>query len=438
MKQSFFKIYNKIKEDETLVSLNKGLFISFGGQILAFIFATLLHILFARAAGPSNYGIYAYASSWILLFALISKFGFGSALMRFIAAYEAKKDWALLKGIIIRSHQFSFSINLVFGSAIVIVFFLLKGETGLNITSVLIPAMFLGIAMTHLQLISSTLLGLRQVFLAKFISPVFRPVILSIVLGGFLLFPEKKVTGLDLIAFDAVATSLLVFVSAFFLYKKIPVIVRSTKAHFQSREWVSVTFPLFLLGLVQVAITQTDILMLGSLSGLKNAGIYNAVTKISFILTYMLISVNVVIAPLISRFYSLGEITKIKKIFRFIRILLATLSVPAAVALIIFSDLFLSVFGDDFSSGASALKIVVLGKLVSVIAGPVGFLYTMTDNHIIALKVFGFSAVLNIVLNYYFIKLWGINGAALASTITLIFWNVILITFSKKKFGCFI
>ncbi|MCK4889649.1 MAG: polysaccharide biosynthesis C-terminal domain-containing protein, partial [Candidatus Aminicenantes bacterium] len=173
----------------------------------------------------------------------------------------------------------------------------------------------------------------------------------------------------------------------------------------------------------------------GSLSGLKDAGIYNAVVKLCFIITFSLISVNSVIAPLISRFYSLGKSDEIKKIFRFTRVLLAMISLPLGAFLFLLSDFCLSVFGDIFINGSTSLKIMVIGKLVTVIAGPIGFLYSMTGHHNSALKVFGISAIMNIALNFIFIRLWGMDGAALASTITIIFWNLTLIFLSKKKFG---
>ena len=124
--------------------------------------------------------------------------------------------------------------------------------------------------------------------------------------------------------------------------------------------------------------------------------------------------------------------------FFFTRITLAIVSIPSVIALFVFSKFFLSIFGEVFISGTIALKILVIGKLVGVIAGPVGVLFTMTGNHYTSLKVFSIAAIMNIVLNFVFINLWGINGAALASTITLIFWNVTLISLSKKKFGSFI
>jgi len=54
-------------------------------------------------------------------------------------------------------------------------------------------------------------------------------------------------------------------------------------------------------------------------------------------------------------------------------------------------------------------------------------------------KIWGFlmfiSALMNIILNYFFISLWGIVGAGIATAFSLIFMNVAAIYLVKKKVG---
>ncbi|MCK4889111.1 MAG: oligosaccharide flippase family protein, partial [Candidatus Aminicenantes bacterium] len=152
------KILNKISGDDNLSFLSKGIVISFGSQGLAFVLSTFLHIFIARTAGPENYGIYAYAVSWTLLFAMMSKFGFVPSVLRFVASYEANGKWGLLKGIIIKSHQISFALNIVFGSISFIILLIVRKEIGVSISNVLLVSILLGTGMTHLQIIASSLL----------------------------------------------------------------------------------------------------------------------------------------------------------------------------------------------------------------------------------------------------------------------------------------
>jgi len=59
----------------------------------------------------------------------------------------------------------------------------------------------------------------------------------------------------------------------------------------------------------------------------------------------------------------------------------------------------------------------------------------MTGNQNILAKILFFAAVMNIGLNLYLIPIYGINGAALASMISLIIWNSAMILAVKKKLG---
>ena len=59
----------------------------------------------------------------------------------------------------------------------------------------------------------------------------------------------------------------------------------------------------------------------------------------------------------------------------------------------------------------------------------------MTGNQNILAKILLFAAILNIVLNLYLIPKYGIDGAALASVISIVVWNSGMILAVKKKLG---
>ena len=45
------------------------------------------------------------------------------------------------------------------------------------------------------------------------------------------------------------------------------------------------------------------------------------------------------------------------------------------------------------------------------------------------------GAVINVVLNYYLIPIYGIKGAAISSVVSLSFWNLTMVYMVKRKFG---
>jgi len=82
-----------------------------------------------------------------------------------------------------------------------------------------------------------------------------------------------------------------------------------------------------------------------------------------------------------------------------------------------------------------ALGLLAVGRLVNASTGPVGYLMNLTGYQNLSARVYGFSALLNILLNGALIPLWGLAGAVLATTTTMILWNVCLYILVKKHLG---
>lgn len=94
-------------------------------------------------------------------------------------------------------------------------------------------------------------------------------------------------------------------------------------------------------------------------------------------------------------------------------------------------------FGDgrEFLVGMDSLFILLIGQLISVLCGSVLVLLNMTGNQWTVQTILVTAAILNIMLNAILIPNLGIEGAAWATTISTIFWNVWGIRAVRKKLG---
>ena len=70
--------------------------------------------------------------------------------------------------------------------------------------------------------------------------------------------------------------------------------------------------------------------------------------------------------------------------------------------------------------------------LVNVMSGSVGALMMMTGRHHFASMVVSLCAALNILLNYLLIPKLGIEGAATATAITVVIWNVTFVLSTRS------
>ena len=69
---------------------------------------------------------------------------------------------------------------------------------------------------------------------------------------------------------------------------------------------------------------------------------------------------------------------------------------------------------------------LALGQLVNAGMGSVGALLNMTDHERDTLRGVAIAAVANVVLGLVLIPLYGLEGAAIATAVPLIIWNLLL------------
>jgi O-antigen/teichoic acid export membrane protein len=93
------------------------------------------------------------------------------------------------------------------------------------------------------------------------------------------------------------------------------------------------------------------------------------------------------------------------------------------------------VYGEEYKSGYVALVILLAGQVVNAGSGPVALLLNMTGYERYTLRGVGVSTILNVVLNVILIPKYGIAGAAVASALTLVGWNLILVYFVARELG---
>jgi O-antigen/teichoic acid export membrane protein len=187
---------------------------------------------------------------------------------------------------------------------------------------------------------------------------------------------------------------------------------------------------------LQTINSQTNILVLGLFHSAKDVGIYQVAMQASVVLAFGLEAVNMVAAPQFARLHGQRDIRRLQK--------MATSSARASLLLagmgflalaILAPALFEFLFGREFSAGYAALMILCVGQLVNVGMGSVGMLLAMTGHERVVTKGVAASAALNIVLSGILVPAYGMEGAALAATISLVVLNIALWRVVRIKLG---
>jgi O-antigen/teichoic acid export membrane protein len=205
----------------------------------------------------------------------------------------------------------------------------------------------------------------------------------------------------------------------------------------QSQSYAAIlklSMPMFLANSIYLANQWIDTLMLGSLRGNEETGIYTVAMRIANVLGIILISVNSTTASKISRFYHQGNTSKFHNVIRTNSKIIFYTTTPILLLLCIGRDFLLSIFGAEYIAASFPILFLILGQYFAAISGSVGIILKLTGKHIAYQNIIIVSTIINILLNYLLIPSLGILGAAIATSTSTIALNLIAGVVVKKQY----
>ena len=193
------------------------------------------------------------------------------------------------------------------------------------------------------------------------------------------------------------------------------------------------SYPMFLTASVMFLMGYVDSFMISYYLDEYQVGIYGACISLSMIITFIPMAIGGYISPKVAQAYSNKEREEVKSLFKDSVKLIAITTIPIFVAIVYFSDFFLGLFGQEFTVATMTLMIVSIGYLSESLCGPVGFILNMTDNQHIFMKILLISLFINVLFNALLIPIYGINGAAIALMLSMLFWTLSSLIVLKRK-----
>ena len=185
------------------------------------------------------------------------------------------------------------------------------------------------------------------------------------------------------------------------------------------------SYPMAISSLGFFLLLSIDMLFLKRYSDFKNIAYYAVAIKLIFVLSLILNGINASIAPKIAELYSKNDHTALKSFLRANARLIFFLSLPLILGLLIFPSTLLGFFGEDYIQATSALYFLLAGHFASTIFGAVAVYLNMTGKQALFQNILLITVCLNLMLNWLLIPKYGIEGAAIASSACVIFWNVV-------------
>jgi O-antigen/teichoic acid export membrane protein len=148
-------------------------------------------------------------------------------------------------------------------------------------------------------------------------------------------------------------------------------------------------------------------------------GVYGATVRTGQSLLLFLTSMSLVFSPFVADLHHRGEHEKLDALYKNVtRWGLAT-TLPILLALAILPGTVMRVYGPDFVAGKSALLILIIGLIVPVVVGTVGFILIMVGRTGWDLLVYAGSFVTAVGIAVILAPSMGMRGTAIAEAVTL-------------------
>lgn len=172
-------------------------------------------------------------------------------------------------------------------------------------------------------------------------------------------------------------------------------------------------------------------------AGAAQVGIYGAVLRAGQALFLFITSVSLTFSPFVADLHHRGERERLDALYKNVTRWTLAATIPVLLVLGILPEQTLRIFGPDFTGGADALRILIVGMAVNVTVGTVGFILIMAGRTgwDLTLYLCGFAIDVGLALALAGPNSLGIRGAATAQAVTLTFSAVARLLLVRRFLG---
>ncbi|MFQ5511450.1 MAG: flippase [Candidatus Krumholzibacteriia bacterium] len=404
----------------------KGAAVSFVGKVSEGGFQFFYTLILAKILGADAFGLFMLGLIIINLTSIIGRFGFDFVAVKYVSLYQGVGNDARIKGIIVRSFRYALITSVLFGVALFATSDVLlarvfqKPELGRVIRWMSVSLVFWSIMIVAL----ASTQGLKIMKYRVYGQHVFWPVV-NISLVAVFFFAGFTLYGV--VAAHVLSVAAASILSVYFLLRAFPGMKSVNAVYGDRMTLIRFSVPLLLVSVVNLLMRRTDSLLLGYFRSSAEVGVFNVAMNVAVITSVVLVSFNAIFAPMISDLYNRGETKTLEGLYKTVTRWVWTISCPAFLLVLLLSREILSVFGPEFVAGWAVLITLSCAQMLNAGVGSVSMMLVMSGRQkIVMYNTIGMSLA-NIVLNLLLIPRYGIMGAALASGVSIVALNLIML-----------
>lgn len=436
MRSRFVKYFS---EDSLAGYIIRGAGLAVFWRVLGFIGGYMLSIMISNRLGAGAFGLYSIFLSLLALSTIPAKLGLDRALIRLLAE-KGKEGKLKYRSTSLLAKSYWIAFLPVCLSALLLYFLApliaIKVYDNQNLVPVIQTAAFTVIPFAYLMIGSESFRGLSRAGAYSFTQHGLRQLLPLSILAVIFIFPIDY--NVDLLAPRVFffGISMAAVFTGFHLFSTAGKLSNAEgEAPPSAGSLVNLAVPMMLAASALVISSTADTLMLRIFESDATVGKYNAAIKLAAVISFSIASINTLAGPQFSRFYHSGDMKQFKQSVRFVSKLISVATLPVLLLIVFFPESLLELFGPEFVEAKSSLYILIVGYGFNAFAGPVDLILQMTGKQKTFQWILISSTVLNIALNALLIPAYGMEGAAIATTVSLILWNLSSLIYARRSFG---
>ena len=396
-------------------------------RVLGFLAGYVFIFYTVKLYGAETQGRLALSFSFMIIGALFCRLGVDT---HFVKIFAIKNNYDNAKGIYFKIVPFVLGLTCIVSTII----FVFSDEISNYVFNDPELSIFLKwtapcvMFFTFILLNAGVFRGLKKNALYSFLFNGGRFVFSLLFLGVFILIYES--TPVTSIIAHTLGIFVLFLISIIYIYKYLFPLSKHT--NYKSKGFVLKSLPMLFSASMIVFLGWSDTIILGIYRESSVVGVYSVVLKIAAVTSFTFQAIDSILAPKLSSAFHDNDMALFKKLVKFSTIVNLIISLLVVIVIILFKDIILRFFGEDFKLGSTALIILCVGQLFNAVCGPVGSILQMTGRQKVFQNILFIALIINITLNILLVEKHGINGVATATAISLAFWNITSYIYIRK------
>jgi O-antigen/teichoic acid export membrane protein len=396
--------------------------------------AYFAQVLFARWMDGTDYGIYVYVWTWVLLLGSMLDFGISVGAQKIIPEYRTSGDLDALRGFLSGSRWLTFIASSLTAILLAALIWLIAPRLD---AKTVVP-LYVGCATLPAFVVANTQDGIARSYdwirlaaLPQFI--VRQTLIIGLVAGMVALGVGVDATGAMLASAAAVWLAMAGQMIA--LNRRLARTVPAGDRRRDVRGWIHISLPIMMVEGFYLLLSYCDVLLLERFRPAAEVGIYFAVVKTVALVSFIHFAMAATTAHRFASYHASGDREGLAAYVAYASRWTFWPTVAATLILLALGKPLLWLFGPQFVAGYDIMFIAAIGLVVRAATGPAERLLNMLGHQYLCALAYALAFVANVILCLILIPDYGGHGAAAATSLALTFETVLLFWMAKRNTG---